>query len=299
MPTLPPVDERAVQVLERHGWKPGDVLSTGVEGTAMDLQDLLRFGTALRRAPIPFRTSRVIEILEADGVTITIEAKVNGRPLRLDSSPDAPVVSDREARLMGDALAGLARATTAGLDVLPLLPGEPPATGTRFPIALAELVERRFAAHPNRLRQEVAGVDDLVLSLSRWLRNRPDSPPPCLLHGDLIPANVLVENGAVAGVVDFGFLTTMGDPQFDAAITASIFDMYGPHARASESLLTDAFCARFRDDPQTYLRYRAAYAVITNSYFDPAGVEGHFHWCVSMLRREEIRRAVHGDDRRS
>jgi aminoglycoside phosphotransferase (APT) family kinase protein len=33
-------------------------------------------------------------------------------------------------------------------------------------------------------------------------------------------------------VLDFGFLTTAGDPRLDAAITATVMNMYGPHAPA-------------------------------------------------------------------
>lgn len=105
-------------------------------------------------------------------------------------------------------------------------------------------------------------------------------------------ANVLIEDGEVSGVVDFGFLTTVGDPRFDAAITASIFDMYGPNARASEAALSDAFCARLDHDRSVYGLYRAAYALITNSWFSTDSRDGHFQWCAEMLGRPDSREAV-------
>ncbi len=40
--------------------------------------------------------------------------------------------------------------------------------------------------------------------------------PPIWLHGDLHPANVVVEDGALAGVIDFGDLSN-GDPALDLA----------------------------------------------------------------------------------
>ena len=43
---------------------------------------------------------------------------------------------------------------------------------------------------------------------------------------------------------DFGFLTSAGDPRLDAAIAASIMNMYGPH----EPAITDVFTAHLADD---------------------------------------------------
>ena len=57
-----------------------------------------------------------------------------------------------------------------------------------------------------------------------------------------------MREGRVAGVLDFGFLTTVGDPHFDELITASVFDMYGPNARRSEDLLSEAFADRLGRD---------------------------------------------------
>ncbi len=44
----------------------------------------------------------------------------------------------------------------------------------------------------------------------------------------------------------------------------------------------------------TYGLYRAAYAVITNSYFGHDGLDGHYAWCVRMLRRPDVAAALVG-----
>ena len=304
------MDERAIALLRAHGWRPGEILGSGMDGTVVDLsadevakvwhdrrsadlEPLLRFGSALEQSPIPFRCSRTIEILGEDGLTITIEQKVTGRPLRIDALPNAPVVTDEEIRLMGNALAGLSQVGTGDLSALPILPTEQPFSHTRsFGASLADLAERRFAEGPGFLRQEIGDIDEIVAALLRGLRDLPDLESKCLIHGDLIPANVLIDEGEVSGVVDFGFLTTVGDPRFDAAIAASSFDMYGPNARRSENVLSKAFSARFGHDPTIYGLYRAAYAVITNSCFATDGQDGHFLWCAQMLRREDVRDAI-------
>ena len=304
------MDQRASALLRQHGWIPGDILGEGMEGTVIDLsadvvakvwhgrnpaelQPLLRFGSALEHSPIPFRCSRVIAIAEDDDLAVTIEQKVPGRPLRPDALPNAPLVADEEIQLMGDALAGLSQATAGDLNALPILPTEKPFSHTSsFGASLADLAARRFAGRPELLRQEIVDIDALVTELLGRLRDLPDTDSKCLIHGDLIPANVLVEDGEVAGVVDFGFLTTVGDPQFDAAIAASSFDMYGPNARQSEQALSAAFSARFGHDPEIYSLYRAAYAVITNAYFAVDSRDGHFLWCAEILKREDIRDSI-------
>lgn len=271
----------------------GDVAKIWHGRGSAELEPFLRFGSAVEQSPIPFRCSQVSEILEEDGLTVTIEQKVSGEPLRLDAVPNAPLVTDGESRFMGDALAGLSQARSGELNALPALPGEMPfSRSPSFGKSLADLVQRRFTARPELLRREISDIDQLIVKVLRRLRELPVSPTTGLIHGDLIPANVLIEDGEVAGVVDFGFLTTVGDPQFDAAITASIFDMYGPNARETENTLTDEFCARFDHDLAAYGLYRAAYAVITNSYFAVDGDDGHFQWCAEMLERDDVRSAI-------
>lgn len=254
------MEERAIALLRKHGWDPGDTLGAG---------------------------------MESDCCTVTVEQKVTGRPLRPDALPDAPLVTHEQARLMGDALAGLSRAHAADLSALPVLPTEEPLTrSSGFGPSLADLVERRYTARPELLREEIDDIDELATALVRRLRDLPDSDSPGLIHGDLIPANMLIEDGGVAGVVDFGFLTTVGDPQFDAAIAASIVDMYGPNARHTEQVLTSEFCDRFDHDLAAYDLYRAAYAVITNAYFATDSHDGHFQWCAQMLQRDDVRAAI-------
>lgn len=304
------MDERTLTNLRGHGWTPGETLGAGMEGTVIDLSsdevakvwhrreradliDLVRFGAALGKSSVPFRTSRAIELLEGEGLPVTIEQKVHGKPLRLDNLVNPPIVSDHESRLIGDALAGLAQAIDPGLAVLPILPGEPAFTNdVSFANNLADLAQRRFDAHPELLRTRIGDIDQLLGALLERLRALPMVSPASFIHGDLIPANVLIEDDQVAGVVDFGFMTTLGDPEFDAAITASIFDMYGTNARESERVLSSAFLLRFGHDPVRYGLYRAAYAVVTNSYFGADDTDGHFLWCASMLEREDVRNAI-------
>lgn len=258
-----------------------------------DLRALLEFGLALDAAPIPFDTAGAVDILDQDGLLVTIERKVHGHELGSAWREDPPAVSEREAQIVGDALAGLSRGSDPRLAVLPVLPGESPIDPAReFGQSLADLVLRRCTATEGSLCTYVPDIDVVASSLIRQLRALPPLSRKSLIHGDLIPANILVSDGKVSGVLDFGFLTTVGDPQFDAAIAASIFDMYGVNARRSEDTLSTYFIDRFGHDDRVYALYRGAYAVITHAVFGSDDSDGHFTWCVEMLRRADIRAAI-------
>ncbi len=115
-------------------------------------------------------------------------------------------------------------------------------------------------------------------------------PGDSLLHGDLIPGNVLIdERSDPTALLDFGFLTTVGDPAFDAAVVTSIFDMYGAHARSHERILEDAVVDRFGHSPERLDLYRAAYALVTSNCFSTSGGDGHFAWCAGILKRGRVR----------
>lgn len=306
-----PVDARAIRLLRSQGWQPGALLGSGAEGTVLDLSPnevakvwhgrtrtdldaLQRFGSALTAARLPFATPEILQLLEDDEILISIERKMHGQPLA-ERPHVAPTRVDAEAiRLLGDTLEALSRVAMApGLDALPILPGERQFDRHhRFSAALADLVERRFHPTAELLRHEVKHVDKLVDAVVARLRALPPTPRAGLLHGDLIPANVLVQDGTVTGVLDFGFLSAPGDPHFGAAITASVFDMYGPHAQWSEDQLSRSFAERFSHDAERYVLDRAAYAVVTHAYFAAEGTDGHFAWCVRMLQRADVATAV-------
>ena len=64
---------------------------------------------------------------------------------------------------------------------------------------------------------DVVDTEPLVAAWDAALTQPPWSGPPLWLHGDLHPLNVLVADGRVAGVIDFGDITA-GDPATDLAV---------------------------------------------------------------------------------
>ncbi|MFD7874652.1 aminoglycoside phosphotransferase family protein [Streptomyces sp. NPDC059766] len=84
---------------------------------------------------------------------------------------------------------------------------------------------------------DAADVQDRVRDIWNEALAAPDwQGPPVWLHGDLHPANVVVSNGTLSGVIDFGDMCA-GDPAVDlaaawvllpAGAAARFFDAYAP-----------------------------------------------------------------------
>lgn len=278
------------------GYSPGEVLGSGMEGTvialgsdlvakvwhrrsAAELSTLQRFYTAVGAAGLPYAVPSIHSIVDVDGKWATIEARLPGVPLTHDPTPAAvsAVVS---------VLASLAAVEpTPEMGILPILEGETPFNTEPFARSLARLVERRVKRFRAPLAAALPDLDHLAESCIAHLEALPE-PKPALVHGDFIPMNIHVDSaGDPVAVLDFGFLTAIGDPTFDAAITASIFDMYSPQAAMTEAILDEALAA----DPIRRALYRAAYALATANCFSASGSDGHFAWCIKMLERPDIR----------
>jgi aminoglycoside phosphotransferase (APT) family kinase protein len=93
-----------------------------------------------------------------------------------------------------------------------------PADAPRNPWRGVPLDARTAALHEHL--QQLDGVVDRAAVLDLWDRalSAPPWPgPPLWLHGDLHPGNLLIDDGRLAGVIDFGDLTS-GDPATDLAI---------------------------------------------------------------------------------
>jgi hypothetical protein len=110
-----------------------------------------------------------------------------------------------------------------------------------------------------------------------------DETGTTVIHGDLFEANILVNEAGIPGsVLAFGFVSTAGDPRFDAAITNSIMNMYGRHAAAWPDPRPRLWRPSW-DATEALLAYGAAYAVATSNAFSDDGSDGHFQWCAVLV----------------
>ncbi|WP_250050843.1 phosphotransferase [Nocardioides bruguierae] len=236
----------------------------------------------------------IVDLREVDGNLISIERRLAGEPVwQADGSSPDLLAADID--VMTEALAALAAIPARpSLLALPMLPGEPAfRPGAAFETQLADLVARQVTRFESALAAAHPPVQSTAASTIAALRSL-EPAAPTLVHGDLIAANVLRTGGRATAVLDFGFLSTAGDPAFDAAIAASVYDMWGPRARDMERTLDDAWCAAFGHARDRLLVYRAAYALITACCFGDDGSDGHFTWCIAMLDRPDVQDAIRG-----
>lgn len=303
---------QALEVIRRAGLRENGVLGAGVEGVVVDLgagtvakvwssrtrEDLELLRTfydgieAARPAPRTVALPYIEDLLDVDGTLITVERRLSGEPVwRPDGS--SPDLSTGDIDAMIEALATLAAIPgTSALRALPMLPDEPPLhPSAPFERELDDLVTRRVARFGAELAVAHPDLHGIAFGTSVALQALVPAAPT-LVHGDLIAANVLVSETHPTAVLDFGFLSTAGDPAFDTAITASIYDMWGPQARDVEAQLDGALTAAFGYDRHRLLIYRAAYALITACCFGTDLSDGHFSWCIAMLNRDDVQDAV-------
>jgi aminoglycoside phosphotransferase (APT) family kinase protein len=105
----------------------------------------------------------------------------------------------------------------------------------------------RDAAFHERLA-DCDGLLDVPRAAAVWaeaLAAPPWAGPPVWLHADLLPSNLLIRAGRLAGILDFGCLCT-GDPAYD--ITAA-WHCPDPHERRD-------FLTTLAPDPATITRAR-------------------------------------------
>lgn len=299
------VNRWAAELTER-GYTPAR-LAAGVEGavfrlgngtvakvwnsrTEADIARLSSFYGAVARAGLPFLTPEIQDVGRLNEATFSIERELPGGPLFPDHTGQSPPRDPWRRQCVADVLAALAAVTPSDeMKLLPILDEPDPLWREgSFNGALGQLVTRRVERSLEPASAAVPAIANLAATLAARLRAM-DAGSDGLIHGDLIPANILVDDeGDIAAVLDFGFFSTVGAPAFDAAVAAAIFDMYGPGQDAScaamEQLMRDTF-----GYPQEVLAvYLAAYAMTTMTMFGSSEEDGHFHWCAEVLRRPDV-----------
>ncbi|NYI05149.1 aminoglycoside phosphotransferase family protein [Allostreptomyces psammosilenae] len=270
----------------------GLVAKVWARRTPDELHRMREFHDELAAQSPPFATPRVLRVATTPDGPYTVEAELAGTPLNeRDARPDLPGWEETK-RCVLDVLDGFARVRDAaplrGLAVLdeprPFWSGH-----DTWSQALFALIDRRLDAHAPRLRAAVPDLDRRVARLRELLAAAGIDGRNALIHGDLCPPNILVDGDRrPLSVLDFGFLTTVGDPAFDAAVTAAVFDMYSPHAETVWTELRAAAAERFGYPPELLTLYRAAYALVTSNAYSPTGEDGHFQWCVASLLRPDV-----------
>jgi aminoglycoside phosphotransferase (APT) family kinase protein len=94
-------------------------------------------------------------------------------------------------------------------------------------------LRQRAAAVEERMQRLASKTDFITPQITRIWHDAVNAPldlPPTWLHGDLHPRNVLVENGVITGIIDWGDITA-GDCATDLASIWMLFDdLHARHA---------------------------------------------------------------------
>ncbi|MFE2376901.1 phosphotransferase family protein [Streptomyces sp. NPDC059398] len=247
----------------------------------------------IARHALPFSTPEIFDVEDHGGVLMTYERELPGAPMRADSAHGAPgrELPAQHIDVLLAVLRGLA--SVPGTDAMRQLTVQ----GDDRPLwrdhdcfrnALAALVARAVSRHGGALAAHVPYFDAGVEHTQKALRSLPE-PPVTVIHGDLVPPNIhIAVTGRPVAVLDFGFYSTAGDPAFEAAVTAAIWDMYGPHAEEHTTELTRLFAHELGYPPAALAAYQAAYALTTYDLFGLDDRDGHFRWCAEQLRRNAV-----------
>ncbi|MFE5087963.1 phosphotransferase [Streptomyces mirabilis] len=148
-----------------------------------------------------------------------------------------------------------------------------------------------MALHGAALAVHVPDFDAGVERTLNALRSLPDGPVTAI-HSDLVPPNIHTDAaGRPVAVLDFGFYTTAGDPAFEAAVTAAVWDMYGPYAQEHTAELTRVFAQELGYAPAVLTVYQAAY-LTTYDLFGLDDSDGHFRWCAAVPQHRVQRTGV-------
>lgn len=159
----------------------------------------------------------------------TIGTWLPGRAAELDPPADL----EAAAALLGEFLAALHRPA----------PADAPHNPYRG-VPLAERSDRLIAG-----LDLLTGSVDRARVMDRWsvLVQTPAWPgPPLWLHGDVHPLNLLVDDGRLSAVIDFGDVTA-GDPASDLAVGWMLFELTP----------REVFRASSGADPDTWARAEA------------------------------------------
>jgi len=302
----------ARQLLIQSGRRPVAHLGSGMEGHVFDIGDelvakvwfakkpdeiapLLAFYEMLDALGLPFGTPRILEIDDLPGGTVSIERALRGTPLS-----DLVERDERDPPMF---------AIDAVMSVLTALRDHPvqeaqsilPILGihdldlirpyTAMP-TLLRVVRRNVERYGDLLRRSVSDFDWVLEQTVQRVSQLPHIGRSAV-HGDLCPPNILLgPDRAVSAVIDWGFLSHVGDTTFDVTIACGSYNLYGKNYRLTDDYLMAESVDRHKFDRQHLLAYRALYALLTSNAYSEEGTDGHYGWCVEALKRNDVREAL-------
>lgn len=226
----------------------------------------------------PYKVPNVHEIAFVDKVLVLIEERIAGRPLSemLPELAGARRLQALDAYL--STAEGMALARTSG-EYGDLLVVDPVRTAHWSQYLIRQL--DRFVQNA-ALARDVAGLDDIAADLRVRLEALPD-PDKCVVHGDIWPPNVMLDDDLqVTGLLDFSFTTRVGDTVMDLAGAAQFLRLGNPLAAPDFAYLFDRITRRH--GPETADRVHLYGLWFAFSFAHAQDDPLVYPWCLEMIR---------------
>jgi aminoglycoside phosphotransferase (APT) family kinase protein len=228
---------------------------------------------------LPFAVPHVREIGHIDGTLYTVEDRIAGRAL---SEMLPGLEGERRRRALTSYLAvaeAMAVVRTEG-DYGDLLLAEPLRRAHWGEYLAARLDS---AADDAVLARDVPGLDGIVARVRARLLALPD-PEKCVVHGDIWPPNVMMnEDMAVTGLIDFSFTTRVGDTLMDLAGAVCFLQVGNPRGAEDSRYLLELIEAKHGPALRAHLDLYTAWIAFSFAYNHDDPVV--YAWCLDLIRR--------------
>ncbi|MGZ2362048.1 aminoglycoside phosphotransferase family protein [Streptomyces sp. 372A] len=289
-------------LLEARGLTPADLIAAGTEarvytlghdqvlkvyadpdqlGALETIADLYR---RFDRTSVPFALPDIQSIEQHGPLLAVTETRLPGTPMGEALDLTDPATEHAYLGAVRD-FTGLRLSTP--LDRRMLLDLDPAHRNEDWNSFLLRLLLQKLPKVLTDLRRDVPAVDRTTDRLTARLA-RPYDGPEGVIHGDVYPDNILVADGHVSGIIDFGTFTLLGDPLYDLAGACAYYRMYDDdRVEVRNRLLAAAvqeLPADRRDDLADYLHTIALLSCDLYPEQDKHIRDtGHYQWAANVL----------------
>jgi aminoglycoside phosphotransferase (APT) family kinase protein len=308
------VDDNWIAYFKKHGYSEASGIAAGMEGAVYSLvpeelvakvwfttqhesklRRLQKFYKRLALSSNRIHTPEIIDLEIVGGTLISKERFLHGIPIQEHLSADTHQADEQAIDALIKILEFLrsvdlfeeSRLLAVLDDDIPLW------TNVKtWSESVQALISRRIKRFGAQLQRDIPDLEKVIGAIHLFLNSR-DKARMGIIHGDLCAANIMVDkNLHPLSVFDFGFLSTAGDPAFDASIASAVFNMYGTHAQEIDRQVTEAFASSLGYEERVLLAYKAVYAIITSNAYAEDSSDGHYRWCVAILQRKDVRSSL-------
>jgi len=291
-------------ILDRYGVGPDDFLGRGGEANvfALDPERVLRLHRSsvsaasadytrrigalydvLDRGAVPFALPQVLEVHQEE-VSWSIERRLAGAPLdaRLDGLAD-----DERRQAIDGYVDGAADFAALGVPA-----GFGEGCGELFTVEglradrwadlLADRLELQRQLDLSGIRDHVPDLDRAAERIIASAREEP-ADGRTLVHGDYFPGNVLLgDDLRISAVLDFGWLTVVGDPTHDVRSAVSFWGVRPWSRPGDEEALLAAAERHLGPDAADLIARTRRFEQLRFAF---VAEDPHLHaWCIEGLR---------------